>query len=89
MVECSIVGRWYDDRRDLGIGAKDWYGIVSSADGKKLAAVCFNNLIYVSWDAGVSWTRRANLRHWYNIASSADGNKLAASVYNGHVWTSP
>ena len=65
-----------------------WYGIASSADGSRLAAVASVNGIYTSVDAGITWTAASvPLAAWHSIASSADGSKLVAAVYGGGVYT--
>ncbi|MEI6305034.1 MAG: hypothetical protein WCP09_03415, partial [Candidatus Taylorbacteria bacterium] len=64
-----------------------WRGLVSSADGSKLAAIG-SNYIYTSSDYGQTWTARDSNRVWRSITSSADGTKLAAAVNNGQIYTS-
>ena len=75
-------------------GPLHWYGITSSADGEKLAAVSCGDdadncdgigYIYVSTDAGTTWaTSTAPAEYWNGIASSADGTRLVAiSDQNG------
>ncbi|TDU81204.1 cadherin-like protein [Prosthecobacter fusiformis] len=54
--------------------------LASSADGVKLAATSSGESIYISADAGTTWTKRASPLYWSGIASSADGTKLAAAV---------
>lgn len=65
-----------------------WYGIASSADGSRLAAVASVNGIYTSVDSGITWTAvSVPSAQWRSIASSADGSKLVAGVYGGGVYT--
>ena len=65
-----------------------WYGIASSADGSRLAAVAGVNGIYTSVDSGITWTAASvPSAQWHSIASSADGSKLVAAVYGGGVYT--
>ncbi len=68
----------------------NWYGIVSSADGNKLAASS-DSLIYTSTNAGITWILRTNLlitgRTGQSIASSIDGTRLAAAIL-GQLYTS-
>jgi photosystem II stability/assembly factor-like uncharacterized protein len=72
---------------------RSWFGVASSADGNKLAAVMGNILqgfIYTSNDSGVTWTARVTdkNRAWRAIASSSDGGKLVAVVSGGQIYTS-
>lgn len=74
--------------------------VASSADGTKLvAASSFGDpiyspkpLVYVSANAGATWTSVTNAptdgQFWSSVASSADGNKLAAAMTVGGVLTS-
>lgn len=69
--------------------SQNWWGITSSADGSKLAAVvATSGQIYTSTDSGLTWTARESLRDWRGIASSADGVKLAAVAQGGQIYTS-
>ena len=68
--------------------SRGWYGIASSSDGTKLAAVVENGQIYVSSDSGVTWTARDSNRLWRSVASSSDGVKLVATVASGQIYTS-
>jgi photosystem II stability/assembly factor-like uncharacterized protein len=71
-----------------------FYGIASSADGTKLAAVAGGTYgsgsIKTSPDAGVTWTEQtgAGIRSWVSIACSSDGTKLSAAPYMGNIYTS-
>jgi hypothetical protein len=67
----------------------NWYGIASSADGSKLAAVGYSG-IYTSTNSGATWTQQTNAPNlgWYSIASSADGTKLVAGSNYGPIYTS-
>lgn len=82
-------------------GTKNWQGITSSVDGRKLAAVVARQTppdvevstlgyIYTSADAGATWTEQtsAGSRNWSSIASSSDGTKIVASVDNGFIYRS-
>ena len=68
--------------------SRGWYGIASSSDGTKLAAVVENGQIYVSSDSGVTWTARESNRIWRSVASSSDGTKLVAVVGTGQIYVS-
>lgn len=68
--------------------ANTWFGIASSADGSRLAAVASVNGIYTSVDSGITWNNNGVLAaQWRSIASSADGSKLVAAVFGGGVYT--
>ncbi|OYW84439.1 hypothetical protein B7Z17_04085, partial [Candidatus Saccharibacteria bacterium 32-49-10] len=70
--------------------SRNWYGVASSGDGKKLAAIANNGYIYTSSDAGETWTARtsAGLRYWRYITSSNDGTRLIAVHGEGYIYTS-
>ncbi len=68
--------------------SKYWHGVASSADGSKLVAVAGSAPIYVSADAGLTWSERDSSRSWTAIASSSDGVKLVATVSGGQIYTS-
>lgn len=77
-------------------GSRPWYGIASSADGSKLAAVSAGGYIYTSTSYGETWVERTDggVTGSYRIASSADGMKLitaGAYIYTsadgGATWT--
>lgn len=66
-------------------GARKWRGVTSNADGSRLAAVAYDDVIYVSSDFGATWTARpsAGSRKWNAIASNSTGDRLAAVVSEG------
>ena len=69
--------RGHDDDRKL------WSGVASSSDGANIAAVIggfrgAGGHIYVSRDAGKSWSPVYMVRSWRAIASSGDGSMLVA-----------
>jgi len=68
---------------------RNWWAVVSSADGTKLVACARAGRIYTSSDSGATWTARESNRDWLPVASSADGTKLVAGVYGGQIYTSP
>jgi hypothetical protein len=68
-----------------------WNSLVSSADGKKLAAtIGYTDWptgpgpLYLSHDGGATWLPSSSpTSHWFSIASSADGTRLIASGQEG------
>ena len=79
-------GQTWTSGRD---SARNWWGVASSADGVKLAAVAYGGQIYTSTNSGLNWTAQASGNHeWRSIASSADGVKLAAAGVNCGIYTS-
>ena len=68
--------------------ANTWFGIASSSDGSRLAAVASVNGIYTSVDSGITWNNNGVLAaQWRSVASSADGSHLVAAVFGGGVYT--
>ncbi|HXR04102.1 MAG TPA: hypothetical protein VN836_05275 [Verrucomicrobiae bacterium] len=69
--------------------ANTWFGIASSADGTRLAAVASVNGISTSIDSGGTWTANSGLpaAQFHSIASSADGSRLVAAVLGGFIYT--
>ena len=57
-----------------------WYGIASSADGNKIAAIDYSGRgVWISSDAGLTWgSNSLSTSGWTCIACSVDGSKLAA-----------
>ncbi len=82
----SAAANWVEV---TSIGAtKGWYGIASSADGTKLAAVVDGQNIWTSNNTGATWTEDTSVgeyKDWHGITSSAHGTKLAAVVYGEHM----
>ncbi len=81
---------------DVSSGSWDWtlrsifgdpsiYAIASSADGERLAAAEANGHIYISSDAGATWTKTLSTgsRTWVNLVSSHDGKRFTATANNG------
>ena len=71
-----------------GSVARAWTALASSADGTKLAGVEAGSYIYISGDAGASWTKRGVVAAWTSIAMSSDGTVLAATATGGKIYTS-
>jgi hypothetical protein len=68
--------------------ANTWFGIASSSDGSRLAAVASVNGIYTSVDSGITWNNNGVIAaQWRSVASSSDGSKLVAAVFGGGVYT--
>ena len=76
------------------LGAKDWYFVNMSNDGKYLAlSLSYRAYMYLSDDYGATLNEKntgimATKRFWQNIAMSRDGRLLATVDYPGHVYTS-
>ena len=62
-----------------------WYSVASSADGNKLMACAyFLGNVYLSTDAGVTWTKTSlPTNNWNSVAESADGTKMVALANSG------
>jgi len=67
----------------------NWYGIASSADASKLAAITYApSGIHISTDGGTNWEpSSAALTNYQDIAISADGTKLIAVAEAVHIST--
>ncbi len=58
-----------------------WSGVASSADGNKLVAVAYGDLIYISTNAGATWVDSgAPPNNWVSVAGSSDGRVLVAAA---------
>jgi hypothetical protein len=67
----------------------NWQAVACSADKSKVVAVVYGGPIYISTNAGTTWTpSSAPCTNWQAIASSADGTRLAAAVGGGAIYTS-
>ncbi|MCG6550840.1 MAG: hypothetical protein L7F77_00825, partial [Candidatus Magnetominusculus sp. LBB02] len=96
--EASGAYGYYNDicghtwNKMINSGKKYWWGIASSIDGTKLAAIEYNGYIYTSGDNGTTWTQQIvpGQRGWVSIASSSDGTKIAAvendNLTDGGIW---
>ena len=62
-----------------------WYSVASSADGNKLLACAyFLGSVYLSTDAGVTWTKTGlPTNNWNSVAESADGMNMVALANSG------
>ncbi len=65
-------------------------GVVSSADGSKLAALAYGSpWLFTSTNSGATWKSNSlPAEPWTSLASSADGVRLVAAANNCHVYTS-
>jgi hypothetical protein len=84
---------WTWIRRTNGVSTGYWYGLASSSDGSKLAAVRAGTSVFTSADYGGTWTEHAVTGaggSLISVASSADGTKLIVVDSNagGYVYTS-
>ncbi len=67
----------------------NWQAVACSADKTKLVAIVNGGPIYISTNAGATWTRSsAPSTNWQAVACSADGSKLVAADENGPIYTS-
>jgi photosystem II stability/assembly factor-like uncharacterized protein len=56
-----------------------WYSVASSADGTKLLLCAFPGSVYLSADAGLTWSETSlPTNNWSSVAESADGTKMVA-----------
>jgi len=62
--------------------------IASSSDGSRLLATGFGDWLWVSANAGQSWSARESQRNWTSVASSADGLTLVAAAGSGQLFVS-
>jgi hypothetical protein len=58
-----------------------WRSVASDKDGKRLAAVAYNDRIYLSENSGVDWTPAETSRGYYFVTSNGTGSLLAAICY--------
>src|SRR5262249_9188888 len=79
--------------------SNNWSAVAGSADGSRLIAAVNGGLLYISTNAGDSWTsvttnvllgtnQTSASQSWSSVASSADGAKLTAAVNNGPLFIS-
>lgn len=80
----ASTGQWIS--RDTN---RNWQCIAASADGMKVVAGVDSGYIYVSTNAGISWSATgAPFSRWQAVASSSDGTKLVAAGLNSQLWMS-
>ena len=61
-----------------------WYSVASSADGNKLLVCAYPGNVYLSTDAGLTWTETSlPTNNWDSVAESADGTKMVALANSG------
>lgn len=86
---------WTERVPDPAMPNLKWAGTAASASGNRVAAIANPGGIYLSSDAGVSWTRsNAPTDNWTQVLMSTDGTKLAAlgsavlytSTDSGQTW---
>merc|ERR1712100_50708 len=88
----------------VGDGTNYWYGITSSDDGTKLAAVApdldadtpyddkIGGTIWTSTNIGATWiqvTMDDQLKYFTAITSSDDGATVSVAEYEGKIWSGP
>ncbi|MBA3773048.1 MAG: exo-alpha-sialidase [Ramlibacter sp.] len=79
---------WTERVPDAASPTLKWAGTASSASGNRIAAIANPGGIYLSVDAGASWTRStAPSGNWTQVLMSADGTRLAA-IAGGVLHTS-
>jgi hypothetical protein len=64
-----------------------WNSVACSADGSRLFAASDDG-VFVSTNAGLSWTQIHGTNSFQSVAVSADGTQLAAAVKAGLIYTS-
>jgi len=64
-----------------------WTSVASSADGRTLVATAADGL-YVSTNAGLTWTGRETNKSWNTVALSADGLRLIANAGGSQLYRS-
>lgn len=70
-------------------GGSTWQAVASSGDGAKLAGIVFDGGIYLSTNAGASWSESsAPVNYWESVGMSGDGTKLIAGANNNGVYAS-
>ena len=65
-----------------------WFDIDTSANGLIVAAVVNGGNIWVSKDAGVTWTSRGPIQNWVSISVTDDGIKQIAAADDGLLYVS-
>lgn len=65
-----------------------WFDIDTSANGLIVAAVVNGGNIWVSKDAGVTWTSRGSIQNWVSISVTDDGIKQIAAADDGLLYVS-
>jgi hypothetical protein len=70
--------------------SRNWNGITTSTNGVNLAAVVYNEFIYLSTNSGVSWVSPpvSPSKKWLSIASSGDGSRYVAGTENDFIFMS-
>lgn len=68
--------------------SRTYSAVASSLDGTNLVAASTGGALYISGDAGATWSAAESNRNWADVACSADGSVMAAAVFNGLVYVS-
>ena len=65
-----------------------WSSVASSSDGSKLVATVDGGKIYISANAGSTWTAINYSGNWKKVVSNSNGMKLFAIDYGKSIWAS-
>jgi hypothetical protein len=79
-------GQGWNPVQQLGWGT--WKASCISGDGINIGVARPNQPIYISNNAGGSWTPRGGSQPWETLAMSSDGKTIAAAGYNTQIYVS-
>lgn len=65
-----------------------WWGLASSADGKRVYATVDTGAVWISEDFGVTWEAKTANREWRGITASTDGRFVVAATLSGSLYES-
>lgn len=93
LLSSQALAAGYTWTEQTAAGARLWNGIAMSSDGQQVAAVAQGSgNVWISADAGVTWTPHASGgSDLHDVASSADGTHLVVldgAISAGWIWTS-
>ena len=88
-VVADLPGGRFKSDTSSGSGDTNWQAVACSADKTKLYAAAVGGPIYISTNAGSTWTASMSPgTNWLALACSADGTRIIAAVKNGPIYTS-